>query len=190
MDTTNIPTALLPTKFGDFKIYSFSDDIIALVNGDIKNSKNTLVRIHSECLTGDVFNSLRCDCRAQLEKSLELISKEGNGLVIYIRPHEGRGIGLKNKIKAYELQDKGADTVEANHQLGFPADKRTYTEAVSILNYFSLSSVRLLTNNPDKINYLKNNGISISEVVPLITEPTEHNKFYLETKKEKMGHLL
>ncbi len=190
MDTTNIPIASLPTRFGDFKIYSFSDDVITLVKGDVQNSKNLLVRIHSKCLTGDVFGSLRCDCRAQLEKSLELISKEGKGIVIYIRPHEGRGIGLKNKIRAYELQDKGADTVEANHQLGFPADNRSYTEAVSVLNYFKLSSIRLLTNNPDKITSLKNNGISISEIIPLITESTEHNKFYLETKKKKLGHTL
>lgn len=184
------PNAVLPTEFGQFTIYSFSNDVISLIKGNVKKELDLLVRVHSECLTGDVLGSLRCDCRAQLEKSIDLISKEKNGLLIYIRSHEGRGIGLMNKIKAYELQDNGSDTMEANHQLGFVSDKRTYNMVKEVLSYFQITSIRLLTNNPDKVIQLEQNGIKISEVIPLKTEPTEYNKNYLETKKEKMGHLL
>lgn len=190
MPSSTTPKAILPTKNGSFGIYSFSDDVLTLTKGDVNREPNLLVRVHSECLTGDVLGSLRCDCRAQLEKSLELISKEDKGLLIYIRSHEGRGIGLMNKIRAYELQDKGSDTVEANHQLGFSTDTRTYDAVKNVLDYFNITSIRLLTNNPDKVEQLKQNGIKIVERIPLRIQPTEHNKKYLETKKEKMGHFL
>lgn len=183
-----VPKAVLPTKDGQFRVYSFSDDVLVLVKGEVENQSNILLRVHSECLTGDVIGSLRCDCRAQLEKSLELISDQGIGILIYIRPHEGRGIGLKNKIKAYELQDKGSDTVEANHQLGFSSDERTYEVVKEVLDYFKINSIRILSNNPNKIEQIKQNGIKITEVISLKTEPTEFNKKYLKTKKEKMDH--
>lgn len=186
----NIPNAFLPTRVGAFRVLSFSDDVLVLVKGNIKEASNVLLRVHSECLTGDVFGSLRCDCKAQLEKAIDLISKEEKGLLVYIRPHEGRGIGLENKIKAYELQDNGLDTVEANHQLGFPSDKRTYEAVKEVLDYFSITSIILLTNNPNKIKQIEQNGIKIAKTLPLKTEPTEHNENYLKTKKEKMGHLL
>jgi len=179
----------LPTKYGVFKIYAFSDDLIAIVKGEISEKENVCVRVHSECLTGDSFGSKRCDCGPQLDKSLEIISKE-DGLIIYLRPHEGRGIGLLNKIKAYALQDKGMDTVEANHQLGFPSDLRSYEAATEVFNYFKIKSIKLLTNNPDKVKQLRKNGTIVIEHIPLKTEPNKYNKGYLNTKKEKMGHEL
>ncbi|MDD5022542.1 MAG: GTP cyclohydrolase II [Candidatus ainarchaeum sp.] len=185
----NIPKAVLPTSFGQFTIYSFSDDLIALVKGDIFNTENILVRVHSECLTSEIFQSLRCDCKKQLDKSLELISKEG-GLLIYLRNQEGRGIGLNNKIKAYELQDGGLDTVDANHQLGFASDLRSYKEVKKILDFFNIKKIRLLTNNPDKMDQLSTNGVIITERIPLIIPPSEHSKNYLTTKKDKLGHWL
>jgi GTP cyclohydrolase II len=147
-----------------------------------------LVRIHSECFTGDVVGSLRCDCGQQLQLALNAIREHG-GLIIYLR-QEGRGIGLSAKLEAYDLQDQGFDTVDANRELGFPDDARTYTEAVSILRSFSIRRVRLLTNNPFKVQALLDAGIDVVEVVPCITTPTEHNKRYLATKKERMGHLV
>jgi GTP cyclohydrolase II len=148
-----------------------------------------LVRIHSQCLTGDVFHSLRCDCRAQLELSLAAIAEECRGLLIY-EHQEGRGIGLLNKLRAYQLQDGGADTVEANELLGFKADHRSYELPVEILRHFGVTSVRLLSNNPDKIEALERAGIQVAERVPCIVEPSVTSEIYLRTKKEKMGHLL
>ena len=176
-----------PTSFGDFKLIPYSDNKechIALVMGDPK--ENSLVRIHSECLTGDVFSSLRCDCGDQIKKAMRMISKEGSGVIIYLR-QEGRGIGLLNKLKAYALQDKGLDTVEANLKLGFEADQRTYEAAVHILKDLGLKKIRLLTNNPDKINGL-NGSIEVTERMPLKGGVNGHNRKYLNTKKEKMGH--
>ena len=185
-------TANLPTKYGIFNVIVYEDNEglhhIALVKGDIKNKKDVLVRVHSECLTGDVFRSLRCDCGEQLEKALEVIAKQG-GILIYLR-QEGRGIGLLNKIKAYTLQDKGMDTVEANEKLGFKADVRDYTIGVQILADLGIKSMKLMTNNPKKIEGLGNYGIKIVERVPLIIKPNTTNKKYLQAKKEKLGHYL
>ena len=164
------------------------EEAVVLRLGDMSGDP-PLVRIHSECLTGDVFHSLRCDCRAQLELALYRIGEEGRGMIIY-EHQEGRGIGLMNKLRAYELQDAGADTVEANEQLGFKADHREYQLPGSILNYFGIRQVRLLSNNPDKINALERAGISVVERVPCQVEPIATTEDYLRTKKEKLGHLL
>ncbi len=190
-----IAKAKLPTCFGKFEIYAFKSndgkEHVALVNGNLDGlaggEKSVPVRIHSKCLTGDTFCSLRCDCRAQLEASLRMISEQG-GILIYL-DQEGRGIGLSNKIRAYALQENGADTVEANEQLGFAADMRTYMIAGEILKYFKVSRIRLITNNPNKLKGLNGDGITVIERIPLNTKPTEFNKKYLETKKNKMGHL-
>src|SRR5580693_2725091 len=192
-----IAEANFPSRFGCFRIFGFEgvygDDIqecVVLRMGDISSSAEPpLVRIHSECLTGDVFHSLRCDCRSQLELSLNLIAEEGRGLLIY-EHQEGRGIGLLNKRRAYELQDGGADTVEANERLGFEADLRHYEMPAEILGYFKVKSVRLLSNNPDKIAALENAGIRVAERIPCIVAPHESTAGYLRTKKQKMGHLL
>jgi len=184
-------TSNLPTEYGNFKAVVYECDKglhhIALVKGDIKG-KDVLVRVHSECLTGDVFHSKRCDCNEQLDKALKLIGK-GDGVLLYLR-QEGRGIGLLNKIKAYNLQDGGMDTVEANEKLGFKADARDYTVGVQILADLGIKRMRLMTNNPKKIEGLEKYGIKIVERVPLITKPTTTNKKYLEAKKEKLGHKL
>ncbi len=182
--------ATLPTNFGNFIIYSFSDHLIALTKGNIKNRQNILTRVQSECLTGEVFTSLRCDCRDQLSNSLKLISSKEKGILIYLKKQEGRGIGLMNKINAYSLQDKGFDTVEANHQLGFVPDLRTYENVKHVLNYFNISSISLITNNPEKIKQIKNNGLKIIKRIPLKIGPNQFNKDYLKTKKDKLGHLL
>ncbi|MGE5644415.1 MAG: GTP cyclohydrolase II [Acidobacteriota bacterium] len=191
-----VAEADFPTRFGHFRIYGFEgtyagqlEEAVALRMGAVDGAEPALVRIHSQCLTGDVFHSLRCDCRAQLELSLTQIADEGNGLLIY-EHQEGRGIGLANKLRAYELQDAGADTVEANLQLGFKADQRGYGLPVEILKYFHVARVRLLSNNPDKINALETAGISVVERVPCIVAPVMSSEVYLRTKKEKMGHLL
>jgi|TARA_B100000315_G_C14576117_1_gene587992 3,4-dihydroxy 2-butanone 4-phosphate synthase/GTP cyclohydrolase II len=184
-------TAKLPTEYGNFDAIVYEDNEglhhFALVKGDIKD-KDVLVRVQSECLTGDVFHSLRCDCNKQLDNSLKLIAKEG-GVLLYLR-QEGRGIGLLNKIKAYTLQDKGMDTVEANEKLGFKADARDYTIGVQILADLGIKRIKLMTNNPKKIESLEKYGIKIVERVPLIIKPNTLNKKYLEAKKNKLGHKL
>ncbi|MEM3373069.1 MAG: GTP cyclohydrolase II [Candidatus Anstonellales archaeon] len=187
--------SVLTTKFGKFKIFIFQDnkescnEHAVLVKGDLKKLDNCLVRIHSECKTGDVFGSYRCDCGPQLRKAFELINKEKRGIIIYLA-QEGRGIGLGNKIKAYSLQDQGYDTVEANKKLGFDPDLRDFTIAAEILKYFGINSVRLITNNPKKVQELEKNGINVTERVPCIIRPNRFNLNYLKTKRKKMGHLI
>jgi len=192
-----VAEANFPSRFGHFRIFGFEgvyggeiQECVVLRMGDISSREDPpLVRIHSQCLTGDVFHSLRCDCRSQLELSLNLIAEEGRGLLIY-ENQEGRGIGLLNKLRAYELQVGGADTVEANERLGFEADLRHYEMPAEILRYFKVTSVRLLSNNPDKIAALENAGIQVAERIPCIVAPHESTEGYLRTKKQKMGHLL
>ncbi len=193
---TKVAEANFPSRFGHFRIYGFEglyreqiEECVVLSMGEIAGTEAPLVRIHSQCLTGDVFHSLRCDCRSQLELSLNLIAEEGRGLLIY-EHQEGRGIGLLNKLRAYELQDGGADTVEANEQLGFEADLRDYRMPGDILRYFNVRSVRLLSNNPDKIAALERAGIRVVERIPCIVAPHESAEGYLRTKKQKLGHLL
>ena len=186
--------AKLPTRYGDFRIHGFVDKItgedhIALVMGNPKEHEKLLVRVHSECLTGDAFGSAKCDCGEQLDFALKSIAKEGAGILIYLR-QEGRGIGLINKLKAYELQEKGMDTVEANVALGFPEDARNYAVAAQILKMFEVKQVRLLTNNPQKIEGLEKYGINVAERVPIEIVAKPADLFYLQTKKLKMGHIL
>lgn len=185
-----------PTQFGLFRIHGFEgkvegkvEEAIALEMGDVSADPPPLVRIHSQCLTGDVFHSLRCDCRAQLEIALRAIALEGRGLVIY-ELQEGRGIGLLNKLRAYELQDGGADTVEANQQLGFDSDLRNYDLPGAILRHFGVRAVRLLSNNPEKVQAVERAGILVVERVPCVAEAVRSREGYLKTKKEKLGHLL
>jgi len=187
-----VAEADFPSRFGHFRIHGFerdAEEAVVLAMGDLKSGDPPLVRIHSQCLTGDVFHSLRCDCRAQLELALEAIGAEGRGLLIYLN-QEGRGIGLLNKLRAYELQDQGADTVEANEQLGFEADLRAYALPGAILAHFGLRSVRLMSNNPQKIEALETAGITVAERIPVIAAPMDTTADYLRTKREKMGHLL
>jgi 3,4-dihydroxy 2-butanone 4-phosphate synthase/GTP cyclohydrolase II len=184
----------MPTGAGLFKLHLFRsivDDLlhVALVMGEPKKAKEPLVRVHSECLTGDVFGSQRCDCGPQLDKAMAMVAKEGVGVVLYMR-QEGRGIGLANKIHAYELQEKGLDTVEANVKLGFKADLRDYGVGAQILASLGLSTIRLITNNPCKMVGLQAHGLKISKRVPLVFPANEHSHRYLETKRKKMGHLL
>ena len=190
-----VAEATMPTPHGDFRSYAYESLVdgrthIALVLGDIGDGLGVLTRVHSECLTGDVFASLRCDCGQQLEAAMELIGKEGRGIVLYVRGHEGRAIGLTHKLRAYELQDRGRDTVQANLDLGFPADQRDYGTGAQILVDIGVRSMRLLTNNPDKRAGLEGYGLAIEERVPLQVEPTAENIGYLRTKQEKLGHLL
>jgi len=191
----NVPSeAFLPTGFGDFRIQVFHEDAtgldhVALTLGDMQGPDPVLVRIHSECLTGDVFNSTRCDCGPQLHAALDAIVEKGWGVLVYLR-QEGRGIGLHAKIQAYHLQDEGADTLDANLMLGLPADGRTYTVAGEILNGLGIESVDLLTNNPEKVTQLEQQGINVAKRTPLIVGVTEQNRTYLATKRERMGHLI
>ncbi|MFW5729682.1 MAG: GTP cyclohydrolase II [bacterium] len=183
----------LPTRFGTFMLYGFYDgndnlEHTAMVRGDVAGKEDVPVRVHSECHTGDVFGSLRCDCREQLEASLEYIAKQDFGAVVYLK-QEGRGIGLLNKIKAYRLQDLGLDTVEANHFLGYPAEARNYRVAADIIDLLGIKSIALLSNNPDKIGKLQRDGVTITRRLPLVIPPNQHNTHYLETKRIKMGHL-
>lgn len=187
-------SAILPTRHGLFRVHAFAPEILpeehlALVKGEVRGAKSVAVRIHSECLTGDVFGSRRCDCRAQLESSLAFIGREGIGAILYLR-QEGRGIGLFNKIKAYRLQEEGLDTVEANLRLGFENDHRRYADAAVLIRLLGIVSVRIITNNLEKIAGLKQEGIDVVGRIPLITEPDEHNAHYLKTKADKLGHLL
>ena len=191
-----VAEADFPTRFGQFRIYGFEgrlDDVVeeavVLVRGALTGAPPPLVRIHSECLTGDVFHSLRCDCRAQLELALERIAEEDRGILIY-ENQEGRGIGLLNKLRAYELQDQGADTVEANERLGFKADLRSYQLPGEILRFFHLNSVRLISNNPEKVEAMERAGIRVTERIPCIAAPLDSTETYLRTKKTKMGHLI
>jgi GTP cyclohydrolase II len=191
-------SADFPTRWGNFRIYGFRgefgsdgsrrvEDAVALVMGDVKSAP-PLVRIHSQCLTGDVFHSLRCDCRQQLELSLSMIAEQGTGVLIY-EQQEGRGIGLMAKLQAYELQDAGLDTVEANERLGFKNDYREFTLPAEMLKALGVTRVRLLSNNPDKVEALQNAGVQVVERVPCEVIPSPHAEEYLKTKKEKLGHL-
>ena len=190
-----IAEASLPTEFGQFQAYVFESVLngeqhMALVYGDISTTPDVLVRVHSECLTGDVFTSLRCDCGPQLQTALAKVAAEGAGIVVYLRGHEGRGIGLAHKIQAYALQEDGRDTVDANIELGLPVDSREYGIGAQILVDLGVTSMRLLTNNPSKRGGLEGFGLNIVERVPLETSPTAFNIDYLRTKRERMGHML
>jgi GTP cyclohydrolase II len=196
LELNKVAEADFPSRFGRFRIFGFAgirptetEEAVVLTLGDLNSAlRPPLVRIHSECLTGDVFHSLRCDCRSQLEIALEKIAAEGRGLFIY-EHQEGRGIGLLNKLRAYELQDEGLDTVEANEKLGFAADLRDYALPAAIVNYFKIRQVRLLSNNPEKIAALEKAGIEVAERTPIVAPALETTTEYLKTKREKMGHL-
>lgn len=189
-----VSTTKMPTKYGDFLVHCYINKLngehhIALVMGDISSGKDILCRVHSECLTGDVLGSLRCDCGEQLDASLSQIQREGRGILLYMR-QEGRGIGLVNKLKAYELQDRGLDTLDANIALGFDGDLREYYIGAQILKHLGVKTLNLLTNNPDKVYQLSEYGIEISHRVPIEMKANSHNLFYLKTKQDRMGHVL
>ncbi len=186
--------AKLPTEFGPFQIVGFrstnsKEEFVALVKGEIEPEKPTLIRIHSQCLTGDVFHSLKCDCGPQLQRAMEMVQEEGRGIIVY-QHQEGRGIGIVNKIRAYALQDEGADTIEANLRLGFGIDEREYHQCAEVIKLLGARKVRLMSNNPDKLRALRDAGLDVVERVPLEIKAKEQSFKYLTTKKEKMGHLL
>jgi 3,4-dihydroxy 2-butanone 4-phosphate synthase/GTP cyclohydrolase II len=190
-----VSEARIPTQYGDFTAHVFESlldntEHLAFVRGEVSGKQNVLVRVHSECLTGDVFGSLRCDCGVQLDRALERVAREGEGVVVYLRGHEGRGIGLGHKLRAYSLQDQGRDTVEANLELGLPADSREYGIGSQILVDLGVTTMRLMTNNPSKYGGIDGYGLQIVERVPLQTEPNNENIAYLRAKQEKLGHLL
>ena len=190
-----VAEARIPTRFGEFRSIAFESSVdgrthVALVLGEMGDGAEVLTRVHSECLTGDVFGSLRCDCGQQLDRAMEQIGAEGRGVILYVRGHEGRAIGITHKLRAYELQDRGRDTVEANLELGFAADQRDYGIGAQILYDLGVRSMRLLTNNPEKRAGLEGYGLAITERVPLQTAPTPQNVGYLRAKREKLGHLL
>jgi GTP cyclohydrolase II len=189
-----VAVAQLPTRFGPFRLVGFwnnrdGKEHVAMVHGDVVDSENVPVRLHSECLTGDVMGSLRCDCRDQLTEGLRTIQRGGRGILLYLR-QEGRGIGLLNKIRAYALQEQGLDTVEANQALGFRDDERDYAVAAHMLRSLGVRSVRVVTNNPDKIRQLEQHGVKVSGRIPHVIPPNEWNRFYLETKARRSGHML
>ncbi len=189
-----VGVADLPTEFGDFRIAAFwnngdEKEHVAILKGDVIGAEGVLTRMHSECLTGDALGSLRCDCRPQLEAALTALGKSERGVVLYLR-QEGRGIGLLNKVRAYQLQDKGLDTVEANLALGFRDDERDYAIAAHMLASLRVKSIQLMTNNPDKVNQLRTFGVNVTERVPHVIAPTAHNRFYLQTKARRSGHLM
>ena len=194
MKATKVAETRLPTPSGTFRLFGFqsddkSENLLALVMGDPASGDPALLRIHSQCLTGDVFGSERCDCGDQLHFALQTIAENGTGMLIY-QLQEGRGIGLMNKLLAYELQDSGHDTVEANEHLGFEADHRNYDLCAAVLRHFEISRVRLMTNNPQKFDALESAGIQVTERVPIEIAPSDGTKKYLKTKKTKLGHLL
>ncbi|MFI1101580.1 bifunctional 3,4-dihydroxy-2-butanone-4-phosphate synthase/GTP cyclohydrolase II [Streptomyces melanogenes] len=183
----------LPTSFGEFTAYGYRSTVdgvehVALVHGEIGDGEDVLVRVHSECLTGDIFHSLRCDCGPQLQASMEAITKEGRGVVVYLRGHEGRGIGLLSKLRAYELQEQGRDTLDANLELGLPADARDYAAGAQILEDLGVRSLRLMTNNPEKTTALVRHGLKVTGREPMAVQAGEHNLRYLRTKRDRMGH--
>ncbi|MGK5594070.1 MAG: bifunctional 3,4-dihydroxy-2-butanone-4-phosphate synthase/GTP cyclohydrolase II [Parachlamydiaceae bacterium] len=192
---TRVSEAKLPTQYGQFTAYVYESSLdgiqhVALVKGDVKNQKNILVRVHSECLTGDIFGSKRCDCGTQLALAMKKIEEEGQGVLIYLRGHEGRGIGIGHKLRAYHLQDLGMDTVQANLELGFPADSREYGIGAQMLVDLGITTIRLMTNNPAKYSGLSGYNLSITERIPLLSHATEENRNYLLAKKEKLGHFI
>ena len=194
MKLREVAQAALPSRFGKFTIHGFAgrgpmEEAVALVHGKLDGKRAALVRIHSQCLTGDVLASLRCDCRAQLELSLKKIAKAGSGILLYL-PQEGRGIGLMNKLRAYQLQDGGMDTVEANEKLGFAADARDYDFSGQVLKQLGVKKIRLLSNNPEKVRQLEASGIRVVERVPCQPRISEISRAYMQTKKAKMGHIL
>jgi GTP cyclohydrolase II len=189
-----VAVANLPTRFGHFRLVGFwnnrdGKEHVAMVHGDVVGEADVAVRLHSECLTGDVMGSLRCDCRDQLTEGLRAIQREGRGILLYLR-QEGRGIGLLNKIRAYALQEQGLDTVEANQALGFRDDERDYAVAAHMLRSLGVKSVRVVTNNPDKIRQLSQHGVEVSGRIPHVIPPNEYNRFYLETKARRSGHMI
>ena len=189
-----IETSTLPTDLGEFKVHAFTDEIerkdhLAISMGDLLTNEPVLCRIHSQCITGESFFSMRCDCRYQLTESLTQIAERGRGAIFYLQ-QEGRGIGLSNKIRAYNLQDNGLDTVEANHQLGFNEDERSYETVSGMINFLAIKKVDLMTNNPKKIDALKTMGVIVNERVPLSSNTNKYNEKYISTKIKKLGHLI
>ena len=194
ISVVKVAEANLPTEIGEFKIAGYrsqtsNEEFVVLIKGQMEADFPTLVRIHSQCLTGDVFGSIKCDCGQQLERAMELIERAGRGAIVY-QQQEGRGIGIINKIRAYALQDEGADTVEANEELGFAVDSRNYQQCAEILFDLGLCKVRVMSNNPDKLDALEKAGLQVVERVPIEVEAREPAAHYLKTKKEKLGHLL